>query len=52
MFKALLVPGVNNLGSYGRWAFAEFTGIWGMGTEQAARLEEQLEKLLEGVIFG
>ena len=23
------VPGVNNLGSYGRWAFAEFTEITG-----------------------
>ncbi len=22
------VPGVNNLGSYGRWAFAEFTDVY------------------------
>ena len=22
------IPGVNNHGSYGRWAFAEFTDVW------------------------
>lgn len=42
------VPGVNNLGSYGRWAFAEFTDVWGMETELAARIEEQLEEAVEG----
>jgi type III restriction enzyme len=25
------VPGVNNLGSYGRWAFAEFTDVYDLG---------------------
>ena len=24
------IPGVNNHGSYGRWAFAEFTDVWEM----------------------
>ena len=24
------VPGVNNHGDYGRWAFAEFTDVYGM----------------------
>ncbi|MDP3488742.1 MAG: DEAD/DEAH box helicase family protein [Phenylobacterium sp.] len=28
--KGLWVPGVNNLGLYGRWAFAEFTEPYGM----------------------
>lgn len=42
------VPGVNNLGSYGRWAFAEFTDIWGMETELAAKIEQQLEEVMNG----
>ena len=25
------VPGVNNHGGFGRWAFAEFTDVWGIG---------------------
>ena len=25
------VPGVNNLSSYGRWAFAEFTDVYDLG---------------------
>ena len=29
------VPGVNNLRSYGRWAFAEFTGVYEI--EEAVR---------------
>jgi len=27
---AYWVPGVNGLGAYGRWAFAEFTDVYGM----------------------
>jgi type III restriction enzyme len=30
------VPGVNNLGSHGRWAFAEFTAVYEMEDEFAA----------------
>ena len=26
--RKLWVPGVNNLGTYGRWAFAEFINIY------------------------
>ncbi|MCG8478238.1 MAG: restriction endonuclease, partial [Spirochaetales bacterium] len=44
------VPGVNNLGSYGRWAFAEFTDIWEMERDFAARIAEQLETAIEVVI--
>ena len=28
--RAFWVPGVNNLGTYGRWAFAEFTSVFDM----------------------
>ena len=34
------VPGVNNLGDYGRWAFAEFTDVYGM--------EAAFDRLVEG----
>ncbi len=36
---AYWVPGINNLGTYGRWAFAELTGVWDM--------EEKFGKLIE-----
>ena len=31
--RAYWVPGVNNLGSFGRWAFAEFTAVYEIGRE-------------------
>ena len=37
--KALWVPGVNNLGRFGRWAFSEFTAVFEM--------ERQFEELVE-----
>ncbi len=33
------IPGVNHLGTFGRWAFAEFTDIWEMEKEFEATLE-------------
>ena len=33
------VPGVNNHGDYGRWAFAEFTDVFGMEAEFAQLVE-------------
>ncbi len=33
------VPGVNNQGDYGRWAFAEFTDVYGMEAEFAQLVE-------------
>ncbi len=44
------VPGVNNLGSYGRWAFAEFTDIYELETEFAAKLESEFNKMIDSVI--
>ncbi|WP_341704813.1 BPTD_3080 family restriction endonuclease [Ferrovibrio sp.] len=31
--RAYWVPGINNLGKYGRWAFAEFTAVFEMAAE-------------------
>ena len=39
------VPGVNRHGSYGRWAFAEFTNIYDMQSEFAATVESLLNKV-------
>lgn len=39
--RAYWVPGVNNLGSYGRWAFAEFTDVF----EIDAKFNELIESL-------
>ncbi len=44
--ETLWVPGVNNLGTWGRWAFAEFGDIWEMQDDFAARLEIEFSKML------
>ncbi len=40
------IPGVNNLGQYGRWAFAEFTQVYEIEKDFAAKVEAQLNKIL------
>lgn len=40
------VPGVNNLRTHGRWAFAEFTDIWGMESDFAAKVEAEFNRVL------
>jgi type III restriction enzyme len=44
------IPGVNNLGSYGRWAFAEFTQVWEMESDLAAKIEIEFNKMIETVV--
>lgn len=41
------VPGVNNLGTYGRWAFAEFTEIYQIETDFSAKVESEFNKMIE-----
>lgn len=41
------VPGVNNLGRYGRWAFAEFTNVWTMQTELDDTVTQWLDTVLK-----
>jgi len=43
------VPGVNNLGIYGRWAFAEFTEVYEMESDFQARVESEFNKMIEAV---
>jgi hypothetical protein len=44
------VPGVNNLKQYGRWAFAEFTEVYQIESDFAAKVESMFDKMLEGVV--
>ena len=41
------VPGVNNLGTMGRWAFAEFTEKWTMQTEFERVIREWMDGVAE-----
>jgi type III restriction enzyme len=43
------VPGVNNLGTYGRWALAEFAEVYQIGADFAARVEGEFNKLIDSV---
>jgi type III restriction enzyme len=41
------VPGVNHLGTYGRWAFAEFTELYQIGADFKAKVEGEFNKMIE-----
>ena len=43
------VPGVNNLGAYGRWAFAEFADVYQIGSDFEARVEAEFNKMIDAV---
>ena len=40
------VPGVNNLGQYGRWAFAEFADVFQIEADFASKVEQAFERML------
>jgi type III restriction enzyme len=40
------IPGVNALGDYGRWAFAEFGDVWDIERDLAATIGASFEKLI------
>lgn len=41
------VPGVNRIGTYGRWAFAEFTEVYQIEADFKAKIESEFNKLIE-----
>lgn len=47
--ETLWVPGVNNLGQYGRWAFAEFTDVFQMEENFASKVEAGVNELIRAV---
>jgi type III restriction enzyme len=40
------IPGVNQLKTYGRWAFAEFTDIYEIESDFAAKIESQFNEMI------
>jgi len=44
------VPGVNNLGTYGRWAFAEFTEVYQIAADFETKVEGEFNKMIESVV--
>ncbi len=43
------VPGVNHLGSHGRWAFAEFSEVYQIESDFEAKVEGEFNKMIESV---
>jgi len=43
------VPGVNNHGQYGRWAFAEFTEVYQIEADFEAKVESEFNKMIDSV---
>mgnify|MGYP000075103297 CR=1 FL=1 len=43
------VPGVNHLGSYGRWAFAEFTEVYQIEADFKAKVEAEFDKMIDRI---
>ena len=41
------VPGVNHLGTYGRWAFAEFTEVYQIESDFEAKVESEFNKMID-----
>ncbi len=44
------VPGVNNIGKYGRWAFAEFTDVYQIEVDFAAKVKAEFDKMIDGIV--
>ena len=43
------VPGVNHLGTYGRWAFAEFTEVYQIEADFKAKVESEFNKMINSL---
>ena len=43
------MPGVNHLGTHGRWAFAEFTEVYQIEADFEAKVEGEFNKMIESV---
>ena len=44
------VPGVNNLGTFGRWAFAEFTEVYQIEADFKAKVESEFNKMIDSAV--
>jgi type III restriction enzyme len=43
------VPGVNHLGTHGRWAFAELTEVYTIGSDFEAKVDQAFDRMIAGV---
>lgn len=50
--KTYWVPGVNNLGTYGRWAFAEFTEVFQMEADFEQQVAGRFDQMIDDAIRG
>jgi type III restriction enzyme len=44
------VPGVNRLGTYGRWAFAEITALYQIESDFAATIESHFQQMIDHAV--
>jgi len=44
------VPGVNHLGTYGRWAFAEFTEVYQIEADFEKKIEGEFNKMINSAV--
>jgi len=45
------VPGVNHLGTYGRWAFAEFTNMYQIESDFEKKIASEFDHMISGVLL-
>ncbi len=50
--KTYWVPGVNNLGTFGRWAFNEFTEVYQMQADFEKQVAGRFDQMIDDVIRG
>ena len=43
------VPGVNHLGTHGRWAFAEFTDVYLIESDFAKKVASEFERMIDRI---
>jgi len=44
------LPGVNNARQYGRWAFAEFTDVYALQQDLGAKVDAQMDAMVQSVL--
>ncbi len=44
------VPGVNNPGNHGRWAFAEFTEVYQIESDLEAKVEAEFDRMIDAAL--
>ena len=44
------IPGVNHLGTHGRWAFAEFTEVYQIESDFEAKVQSEFSKMIETAV--